>query len=244
MSIRRRITSRVGSRVVTSLAPKAGSLSPGKSSAVIHQALERAINGFGPLSGAATSAESHLSPADVEALHAGRLDPAARHRAVKELVSSHTKLAATQGFITNLGGLAAMPATVPANVAGLAVVQLHLVAGIAHLGGHDLRSPAVRDAVLVCLLGKESVRDLVAADTLPGSPRALAADPGTGGARTSLDRLIAGEITKHLLARITGGRVATTVGRRVPVLGGAVGAGSDARSTRAVAAYAAQELTG
>ena len=45
-----------------------------------------------------------------------------------------------------------------------------MIAGIAHLRGYDLADPRVRNAVLVCLLGEESVRDLVRAQKLPAPP--------------------------------------------------------------------------
>lgn len=213
----------ITARLTRALTPRVGSLAPNQNSAVIHRSLAHAIDGVGPLPGAAASAESHPS-ADA-------------------LVGFHLRLAATQGFLTNLGGIATMPATVPANLAGLALVQTHLIAGIAHLGGHDLADPGVRDAVLACLLGADRVDSLIDEGALPGTPRELAAGvSGPTSTDSELGRRIAAEVTRELVGRVTGRRLAGVVGRRVPVLGGAVGAASDARSTKRLGAYAASQL--
>jgi hypothetical protein len=82
----------------------------------------------------------------------------------------HTSLAGVQGFVTNLGGLTTAALAVPANVAGVTVVQCHLVAGIAHLRGYDLDDARVRNAILACMLGEDAVHDLVKSHRLPSSP--------------------------------------------------------------------------
>jgi hypothetical protein len=49
-------------------------------------------------------------------------------------------------------------------------------------------------------------------------------------------------VTSELITKVAGKRVATTVGRRVPVVGGVVGAGADAFATWQVGRYAEREL--
>ena len=73
--------------------------------------------------------------------------------------------------------IATMAYTVPANISGLALVECRMIAGIAHLRGYDLADPRVRNAVLVCMLGEESVRDLVERQKLPAPPMAMATAP-------------------------------------------------------------------
>jgi hypothetical protein len=53
---------------------------------------------------------------------------------------------------------------------------------------------------------------------------------------------MAAEVTSELLTKVAGKRVATTVGRRVPVVGGLVGASADAYATWQVGRYADREL--
>src|SRR5262245_19139286 len=141
-------------------------LAPGLTAAFVREALHRAIHGIGPLPPAATTAEKHLRE------QKGSVD-----RAIRQVIENHVRYAGAQGFLTNLGGLATMAFTVPTNITGLALVECRMVAVIAHLRGYDLTDPRVKNAILVCLLGHESVRDLVTAKKLPAPPMALATAP-------------------------------------------------------------------
>ena len=130
-------------------------------------------------------------------------------------------------------------ATVPANLAGVALVQSRMVAAIAHLKGYDLDDPRVRNAILAILMGEDSVERLVKNRTLPATPHGLANaevhDP-------ALDRVITSEVATDLVGRVAGKRMATTVGRRVPVVGGVVGMGADGYATWKLGRYADREL--
>lgn len=232
-------------RLGAGLAPKVTEAAPHLTASFVHQALDRAISGVGPLDSAALAAEKQLDH------HRG--DQGA---AVKALIESHVRLAGAQGFLTNLGGLATMPVAIPANIGGLALIQCRLVAAIAHLRGYDLADTRVRNAVLATLLGRATTRRLVAASKLPGSPRQIAvlsqgdqtrAIPEgriPRAARTPLDRTVGAQVATTLLAEVGGKRFAGFLARRVPVLGGVVGGTSDAWNTRQLAAYARSELTG
>ena len=70
------------------------------------------------------------------------------------------RYAGAQGFVTNLGGLVTAAVAIPTNVSGLALIECRMVAGIAHLRGYDLDHPNVRDAILLCMLGEDTVGDL------------------------------------------------------------------------------------
>ncbi len=149
------------------------------------------------------------------------------------------RYAGAQGFLTNLGGLTTMAFTVPTNISGLALVECRMIAGIAHLRGYDLADPRVRNAVLVCLLGEDSVRTLVAELKLPAPPMALATalahDP-------SLDRVISAEVAADLVQQVAGKKLAGTVARRIPLVGGLVGMGADGYATWKIGRYADREL--
>jgi hypothetical protein len=194
----------------------------------VRSMLDKAIDGVGPLRSAAASADSRLVDAngDVE-------------EAVKALVRLHVGLAGVQGFVTNLGGIASLAVAMPANVVGVTLVQCHLVAGIAHLRGYDLEDARVRNAILACMLGEDEVRDLVRTSSFPSSPMGIATSPVHDPV---LDELVSREVTTDLLARTAGRRAVTMVGRRVPLLGGIVGGGSDALMTWQIGQYAAREL--
>ena len=76
-----------------------------------------------------------------------------RERA-EQLVRRHVAASSAAGFVGGLGGILLMPVTVPANLTAVALVQLHMAASVAALAGRDPESPAVRNAVLACLVGE------------------------------------------------------------------------------------------
>ncbi len=218
------VTQRVGRQ----LAPRISELAPGLSSSFVRQALDRAIRGVGPLPPAADAAEKQL----IE--QRGNVD-----RAIHEVIENHVRYAGGQGFVTNLGGLVTAALLIPANVTGLTLVQCRMIAGIAHLRGYDLEDPRVRNAILVTILGEDSVNRLVRKKKLPAPPMALATAP-IHDAR--LDAVISTEVASDLISRVAGKRLATTIGRRVPVVGGLVGAGADGFGTWKIGRYADREL--
>lgn len=209
-------------------ATAAAKLAPQVASGYVRTVLDQAIDGVGPLRSAAASADTKLVD------HNGDVE-----LAVRGLIRLHAGLAGVQGFVTNLGGFAAMAVAIPANVVGVTLVQCHLVAGIAHLRGYDLEDPRVRNAILACMLGEDSVRDLLKHKRLPSSPMALATSPVHDPV---LDETLSREVTTELVARTAGRRAVTLIGRRVPLLGGAVGGSSDAYATWQIGSYAADEL--
>jgi hypothetical protein len=215
-------------RVGTVLAPKVTNLAPGLTSSFVHQALDKAIAGVGPLPSAASAADKQLAEqhGDVE-------------RGIHEVIENHVRYAGAQGFLTNIGGLVTMAVTVPVNLSGLALIQCRMVAGIAHLRGYDLTDPRVRNAVLVSMLGEEAVQRLVGSQKIPAPPMALATAPAHD---PTLDRVISAEVAADLVAKVAGKRVAGSAARRIPLLGGLVGAGADGFLTWQVGRYADREL--
>lgn len=201
---------------------------PGVTSSFVREALQRAIHGVGPLPGAVAAAEAQLRE------QRGDVD-----RAVHEVIENHVRYAGAQGFITNIGGIATATVTIPANISGLAIIQARMVAGIAHLRGYDLADPRVRNAVLVTLLGEETIEAKLKKRTLPAPPMAIATAPAHD---PGLDERVSSEVASELIARVAGKRLAATVSRRVPVVGGVVGAGTDGFVTWKVGRYADREF--
>jgi hypothetical protein len=218
----------IGGSLGKALAPQMQRMAPEMTAGFVHEALTRAIYGVGPLPGAAHAADKQLAE------QKGDVD-----RGIHEVVENHVRYAGAQGFATNLGGIVTAAVTIPANIAGLALIQARMVAGIAHLRGYDLEDARVRDAVLACMLGEETVRTLVRKKKLPAPPMAIATAPVHD---PELDKIIAAEVTSELLTKVAGKRVATTVGRRVPVVGGLFGAGADGFATWKIGRYADREL--
>jgi hypothetical protein len=215
-------------RIGRTLAPKVTELAPSITASFVLQSLDRAIHGVGPLDGAALAAEKQLDEqhGDVDA-------------AIREVIENNVRLAGAQGFLTNIGGLVTMSVTVPANIAGLALLQCRMVAGIAHLRGYDLHDKRTRNAIMASLLGEERLLGLIKKEKVPGTPMALATAPVHD---PNLDLVMANEVASELLTRIAGKRLATTVGRKVPVVGGLVGAGTDGYATWRIGRYVDREF--
>jgi hypothetical protein len=180
----------IGGSLGKALAPQVQKLAPEMTTGFVREALSRAIDGAGPFPGAALAADRQLSEqhGDVDA-------------AIHEVIENHVRWAGAQGFATNLGGLVTAAVTIPANIAGLAMLQARMVAGIAHLRGYDLGDPRVKNAVLTCMLGEETVRSLIRKRKLPAPPMAIATAPSHD---PHLDTVVAAEVTSELLTKVAG----------------------------------------
>jgi uncharacterized protein (DUF697 family) len=218
----------IGKRIGSSLAPKITQAAPNVTSGFVQQALDRAIRGAGPLVGAAAAGQKQLDEhhGDVEA-------------AIKDVIENHVRMAGAQGFLTNIGGLVTMTVTVPTNIAGLALIQCRMVAAIASLRGYDLDDPRTRNAIMAALLGEERMLSLIRRKKIPGTPMALATAPVND---PDLGRVMANEVASEIITKVAGKRIATTVGRRVPVVGGVVGASTDAYATWQIGRYVDRDL--
>ena len=219
----------IGKMVGKAGAAAAGTkIAPQYASGFVRTVLDKAIDGVGRYPGARAAAEKQRSA------YAGDVDSA-----VHQVIENHVRLAGAQGFVTNIGGLVTMTVTIPANVTGLALLQCHMVAAIAHLRGFDLADPRVRNAILTCMMGEDTVEEMVKGKQLPSTPLGIATAPTHDPA---LDQTIAKAVTSELVARVGGRRMVTAVSRRVPLMGGAIGAGADGFNTWQVGRYAERAL--
>jgi EcsC protein family len=201
-------------------------ISAGTATNMIERLMDIGIDGKGPF-------DSAQKVADAANARYGEPD-----RALDAVVRAHLPLAATNGFVTSLGGLVTMPIALPANVMGFYLIATRMVAGIASIRGYDIRQPEVRSAVLLALVGADaddllrkagfaSTGRLVgfAAQRLPG-PALMAVNKGVAF------RLL-GRVGKKSLSRLP---------RAVPLVGGVVGAGLDTYLLKRIADHARREF--
>jgi hypothetical protein len=222
MNLRRTLATLAAGEAGRRMAPKAAS---GASKVF----LNRAIDGVQGFPGARETARKQLLTShDSEA-------------AVRAIIEQHVRLAGLGGFVTQVGGVMALPVTLPANVAGLGAIQLRMAAAIAHLRGHDLSAPRVRIASMATLLGEEGVGEAMANGDLDRTPRDLAFGPPL--ADEELRARLTAIIGQQLLMRVTAKSATLTLARGVPLIGGTVGAGMDAVYTWRIGRYAAAELS-
>lgn len=208
------------------LVPSTFSKMPNAAGHLLRKVLVVAIDGYSALPPAKETAAHHLQ-------RHGHADGA-----IDSLVQLHIGMAGAQGFVTNIGGVITALIALPANVAGVVVVQARLVATIAHLRGYDIDDPRVRSAIAMCLVGDNLEKTLGEAG-LPTAPLVVATAPVFDA---GLDQLISDHVAADLLGRVTGKRVVVAMTKRVPVLGGGVGAAFDSWDTLQVARYAKTHL--
>lgn len=224
------IARNLGRQVGRQLGGRLPQAAPGPTASFVRTALDRAIAGTGP-----------LPPAAFSAWKARRETHGDVTRAVRRVIDTHVRYAGVEGFATNLGGLVTAAVAMPASVAGLALIQCRQVACIAELYGHDLDDQRVRTAILVTLLGEGHTLARVGKGDLPGPPSEIATSPDLDPDAPVAEE-IAGLVAAELITRATGTRMAGIVGRRVPVVGGAVGMTTDAYATWKVGRYADREF--
>ncbi|HOQ52531.1 MAG TPA: EcsC family protein [Micropruina sp.] len=189
--------------------------------------LEFAIEGRGSIPGAKSAAAKSLqSRGEHEA-------------AVDSVIRQHVGLAGAQGFLTNLGGLITVPVALPANLAGLAVVQMRMIAAIAHLRGYDVDDRRMRVALTLAMLGEDEVRKQVSSGKLPATPMVVATAPVFDPA---LDRHVSERVFGDLGTKMAGKHVVVQVAKRIPLVGGGVGAAADSYFTYALGQYARREF--
>ncbi|GAA3159668.1 EcsC family protein [Blastococcus jejuensis] len=187
----------------------------------VDKIVEAGIDGVGPLESARNIAEQHrLQHADVEV-------------AIDRLIATHTRLVAATGFATGLGGVFALPVTIPTDAAVLYTLSARCVAAVAHLRGYDIESDEVRSVVLLTLLGAGGAAVAAEAGVQLGSKAALAALQRVPG------RVLI-EINKKVGFRLFtkfGTKGVVNLGKMVPLVGGGVGAGINAAAMRSAGKY-------
>jgi len=195
---------------------------------LVAQVVQLGIRGGGPLSPAVGAAEQHLVTAGGD-----------REEAIRRLVATHVRLAAASGFVTGLGGIATLPITVPASMAGLYIIATRMTAGIAHLRGYDVETDEVRSGILVALLGSAGA----------GVLRNAGVEIGQRSPAAALERLPARVLTE--VNKRVGYRLVTKAGEKgvvnltklVPLVGGPIGAAVDGVSCKTIAGYAMRTFT-
>jgi uncharacterized protein (DUF697 family) len=180
----------------------------------LHWVYDKAVDGVPGLDSAHDLAASY------------RLQFASEEDAIEALIRWQIAKAAAAGFLTNLGGAITLPVALPANVVSALYIQVRMVAAIAALRGHDLRSDRVRTVVLACLCGT-SLIDMI-----------KEAGMGVGG---GLAQQAVASLSAEALRRVKhAGRFelarralsAVNVSKLAPLIGGLVAGALDGALTR------------
>lgn len=194
---------------------------------VLRQLIDFGIDGNDTFPGARAAAAKKLE------------DRGDREAAIDSIINQHIGLASAQGFVTSVGGLITVPIGLPANLAGLAILSVRMVAAVAHLRGYDVTDRRVRAAITLAMLGEDEVRKLVTEGKLPSTPLAIATAPVFD---PDLERQISERVAGSISGRIGGKHLAVVVLQRIPLIGGGVGAVVDGLLTFGLAGYARREF--
>lgn len=209
----------------TNAAPAEGGIA-GAATGFVERLLDVGIDGKGTFdsaeSVAAAALREHPNPDD----------------AVKAIVNDHLKLVAAGGFVTGLGGFITLPVALPANVASFYILATRMAGAIAHVRGYSLTEDGVRSAVLLSLVGADS-RDLLskAGYTASGRLANLAAQRLPGPVMMAVNKAVGFRLLTQM-GRSTLGRL----GRGVPFVGGAIGAGLDSYMLKQIADHVREEF--
>ena len=159
---------------------------------------------------------------------------------VDRLVRRHIALSSATGFVTGLGGWLTLPLTLPADLAGVALVQLHMAASVAALSGHDPTLPVNRERVVSCLVGagpSDPARD--AEQEVLDRTALKVAEKGLNFVISNVGRFASWGTKK-----VVTGRIKRRALRGVPLLGGFIGALSNGYTTSQVARAARDTFFG
>lgn len=201
-------------------------ISQEKMQGVLDWSYNQAVEGAPGLPSAVTLADNYLSKYE---------DP---DKAIDRLVRWQIAKCTTSGFLSGLGGLITLPVAVPANIASVLYVQIRMIAAIAHMRGYDLKDDEVKTLVYITLTGQsmaEIGKSVGVQFAMKAGTAQLKRLPGTVLVKINQAvgfRLVTKFGTKGLI----------NLGKAVPLLGGAVGGGFDAATTKIIARNAKKNL--
>ncbi|MBF0407465.1 MAG: EcsC family protein [Candidatus Riflebacteria bacterium] len=149
---------------------------------------------------------------------------------VSSLINWEASKNFSTGFITGLGGLMTLPASVPSSILASWVIQARLAGAIAAIYGHDLHGDTVRTLVVASLLGdafKEVLKESGVRYTIMYTSRAIMSIPNT------LLLSINQKVGFILLSKF-GNQGLINLFRFIPVAGGVFAGTLDASACKAV----------
>lgn len=185
--------------------------SPRSIQAMMGWLYDKAVSGIAGIESAETLAERYLADAEGDVM-----------KAAHAMIRWESVKAGSTGFLSGVGGVVAMPVTLPLNITSVLFLQTRLVAAIACLGKHNLADERIRALAGLCLCGNaaKALLQEVALQTMENWTR-----PFT--------RKIV-EKTLVLMAARTGMRTGGQFVRLVPLAGGVVSGAVDVATTRTI----------
>lgn len=140
--------------------------------------------------------------------------------AIKEFVRIQKLKTTTTGFVTGLGGLLTLPATIPTDLASSLYIEMRMIAVIAALRNYNINDDKVKTLVFLCIVGN-TAGDIIKQVGIKGANLIVA---------KKLLPKISGEIIKKINQKVGfrlltkgGSKGLINLGKAIPVVGGIVG---------------------
>lgn len=169
---------------------------------------DKAVSGIAGIESAETLAERYLADAKGDVT-----------KAAHAMIRWESVKAGSTGFLSGVGGVVAIPVTLPLNITSVLFLQTRLVAAIACLGKRNLADERIRALAGLCLCGN-------AAKALLQEVALQAMEDWT---RPFTQRIV--EKTLVLMAARAGMRTGGQFIRLVPLVGGVVSGAVDVTTT-------------
>jgi len=189
--------------------------------------LEAGINGFGVLPSARKVAQDHF--------HEGK----SSDEIINSIIKWRTAYGIGTGFVTGVGGIAAMPIAIPAGLVASYALGANTAAAVAHVRGYDINTDQVRTLILLCLIG-ESAETIL---------KNIGIAVGTKVSKNLLQQIsgkVLIEINKKVGFRLitkAGEKGVINIAKMVPLAGGIVGATFDGAYVNKCGRFAEQIFT-
>ena len=159
--------------------------------------------------------------------------------AIESLIKWQMAKAGTTGFVSGLGGLVTLPIAVPANLAGVLLIQLRMITAIAKIRGYNIHSDQVRTLCIACLAGS-AMSDIL---------KEVGIKMGTKLTQQAIMKITG--VTLVRINQAVGFRLITKAGstgilnltKMVPFVGGIVGGSFDVATTGTIARTAKSAFT-
>lgn len=158
-------------------------------------------------------------------------------KAAQELIKNQLIKCTTSGALSGAAGFFVLPisiASIPANIANVLYVQLRMIAGVAMIGGYEVRTGQVQTLIYACLAGSSATDMLKEAGITTGQKLAMNAIkkiPGT--TLTAINR----KVGFRFITRF-GETGIINLGKMVPVVGAVIGGLFDFTTTKVIASTA------
>ena len=157
-----------------------------------------------------------------------------KFKQIDSLRKAELKKNFASGFVTSIGGAISLPIAIPSSMAISWILQIRMVAAMAHIAGYDIEDQAVKTSVALCLLGKKG-KELIESDFHALQQKLTQGHFYSVPSKTLL------MINQKIVAKLTqiaGNKGFSRLGKAIPLAGGLIGGALDYYNAKETADFA------